>query len=154
VIRPAEQADVPGVLEVALSAGLFPAEEIGIVAELMTDYFATGSAAGHLCLVDVDGAVRGVAYAEPVRATVGTFELTMIAVDGKDQGRGLGTALLARMERDLAGAGVRLLLVQTSGSDDFARSRRFYAGLAYDEEALVRDYYEDGEDMALFRKAL
>lgn len=58
------------------------------------------------------------------------------------------------MEDELRADGQRLLLVETSGLADFALTRQFYAKLGYEEEARVRDYFADGDDMVLFRKAL
>lgn len=58
------------------------------------------------------------------------------------------------VERDLTARGARILLVKTSGVPEFARTRRFYGGLGYDEEARIRDFYEDGDDKVVFRKAL
>lgn len=110
---------------------------------------------------DEQGAVVGdaaeqvaVAYSEPAVAADRTWYLTMIAVHGAGQGGGRGGALMRHVEADLREREQRLLLVETSGTPDFERTRDFYKGLAYGEEARVRDYYEPGDDMVLFRKDL
>jgi len=46
------------------------------------------------------------------------------------------------------------VLVETSGSSDFERTRAFYAKCGYEAEARIRDYYAAGEAMVMFRKAL
>jgi ribosomal protein S18 acetylase RimI-like enzyme len=78
----------------------------------------------------------------------------MIAVRGDMQGQGHGAALTHAVEQALQAQGQRVLLVETSGLPDFARTRRFYVKCGYAEEARVRDYYTVGEDMVLFRKVL
>jgi hypothetical protein len=47
-----------------------------------------------------------------------------------------------------------LLLVETSSGSGFAPARAFYRTCGNDEEARVRDSFEDGDDMVLFRKSL
>jgi len=120
----------------------------------MADYFAGARGRGHRCLIDAGDGPRGVAYYEPAPATEGAWYLTMIAVLPARQGQGHGTALLGYVECTLKTEGQRLLLVQTSGTPAYARSRQFYAKCGYTEEARVRDYYTLGDDMVLFRKAL
>ena len=66
----------------------------------------------------------------------------------------MGAALLAHVEAQLSAAGERILLVETSGLPEFARTRRFYAKLGYQEEARIREFYQAGEDKIVFRKAL
>ena len=140
---------------IAVASGLFPAEDAAVVDAMMAGYEAGGRAAGHRCLIDEDDRVAvGVAYVQPVIATVGTWNLTMIAVRPAHQGRGRGAALLRQVEDALRADRQRLLLVETSGSDGFARTRAFYRRCGYDEEARIREYYAAGEDMVLFRKAL
>jgi ribosomal protein S18 acetylase RimI-like enzyme len=63
-------------------------------------------------------------------------------------------ALLRHVEQALAARGERLLLVETSGSPGFERTRAFYRKRGYEEEARIRDFYRAGEDKVVFRKAL
>jgi ribosomal protein S18 acetylase RimI-like enzyme len=156
MIRLATAEDAAFVSAVGVAAGMFAPSDTGITDEMMTSYFAGGVARGHLCLIDTldDGERVAMAYAEPVRATEGTYELLMIAVTPRQQGRGRGAALLREVERWLQERGQRLLLVQTSGEDQYARTRQFYLGCGYRQAARVDDYYAAGIAMVLFRKQL
>ncbi|RKN38241.1 GNAT family N-acetyltransferase [Micromonospora endolithica] len=155
MIRTITAQDAPTIVDLAVAADLFPAEESGIVAQMMTDYFTAAAADGHACLVDEhDGRLVGVAYYEPLPATDRTWELTMIGVDRDHHRQGRGTRLLHAVENDLRTRHQRLLLIQTSALPAFDRARAFYRTCGYDEEARVRDYYETGDDMIMFRKAL
>jgi ribosomal protein S18 acetylase RimI-like enzyme len=134
---------------------MFPPEARSFVEEMMASYFDAGRASGHACIVDEqDGRVVGVAYYQPKTAADRVWDLTMIAVQPALQGRGRGAALLAQVEQDLRGQDQRLLLVETSASAQYDLARRFYGKNGYDEEARIRDYWEDGDDLVLFRKAL
>jgi ribosomal protein S18 acetylase RimI-like enzyme len=157
MIRLATAQDAAFVSEVGVAAGMFDPSDTSVTDEMMTAYFASGVARGHLCLIDAlddDGERVAMAYAEPVRATEGTYELLMIAVTPRQQGRGRGAALLREVERLLQERGQRLLLVQTSGEDQYARTRQFYLGCGYRQAARVDDYYAAGIAMVLFRKEL
>jgi ribosomal protein S18 acetylase RimI-like enzyme len=61
---------------------------------------------------------------------------------------------MAHAEADLEARGGRVLLVETSGLEKFARTRAFYRFIGYDEEARIREFYAAGEDKVVFRKAL
>lgn len=155
MIRPAVDGDGPAVAELAVAADLFPLEEVGIVEQMMDRYFAGTADEGHVCVVDEEsGLLLAVAYYEPIVATDRAWELLMIGVRRDHHREGRGRVMLRHVEDDLRSRGQRLLLVETSSGPAFGPARAFYRSCAYDEEARVRDYFEDGDDMVLFRKAL
>ena len=155
MIRPAQPKDAAAVTRLAVAAGLFPIEDSSVPDKMMADYFGGDRERGHHCLIDEeDGAALGVAYVLPRPATEGTWELLMIAVRPDWQGRGRGAGLLRFVEEALRAANGRLLLVETSGTPEYEQTRAFYAKNGYEMEARVRDYYEAGTDMVLFRKTL
>lgn len=155
MIRPLTADDAAAVPALAVAAELFPPDEAGIVEAMMDGYLASARDQGAVCVVDdLDGELVGVAYYEPVPEADRTWNLLMIGIRSEHHRTGRGRALLRHVEDDLAVRGQRLLVVQTSGLPVFARARAFYGACGYDEEAMVRDYYADGDDMVLFRKAL
>lgn len=154
MIRPAKPADSHTVTALAVAAGMFPADDTRVTEQMMADYFARNRELGHGCLIDEEDEPLGVVYYAPVTATDGTWNLLMIAIHPHVQGRGRGAVLMRHVEDTLRASGQRVLLVETSGSPSFARTRAFYAKCGYDEEARIREYYAAGEDMVLFRKAL
>ncbi|HXV94485.1 MAG TPA: GNAT family N-acetyltransferase [Pseudonocardia sp.] len=154
MIRPITSDDTPAVVSLAVSSGLFAPDDAEFIEQMMADYFGSKGDDGHMCVIDEEDEPLAVAYYEPARAADRTWYLTMIAVRGDRQGRGHGAALMRYVEEDLRARGQRLLLVETSGVPGFERTRAFYAKLGYEQEARVRDYYEPGDDMILFRKAL
>ena len=70
------------------------------------------------------------------------------------QKQGRGKALLLHVEQMLAERGERILLVETSGTEDFEYVREFYRKSGYEEEARIREFYAAGVDKIVFRKAL
>lgn len=154
VIRPATPDDVAAVVELAVAAELFAPEEAGIVEGLMSEYFERKQAEGDLCVLDVEAEPLGVAYYAPATAADRAWYLTMIAVKPERQGHGRGGSLLRHVEDDLRTRGNRLLLVETSGAPQYDRTRDFYRKCGYTEEARIRDFWTQGDDNVIFRKAL
>ena len=71
-----------------------------------------------------------------------------------DRDRAAAERCLRQVEHDLRDQQQRLLLVETSGSPGFSLTRAFYDKSGYAAEARVRDYYQAGDDMVLYRKDL
>jgi ribosomal protein S18 acetylase RimI-like enzyme len=154
MIRPATNDDLPAILELAVSSGLFPAEATAEVAQVFRDCLGGTLGPDHQWLVDdADGPVA-VAYYAPERMTDGTWNLLMIAVHPDRQRQGRGAALVRHVENALTKRNARLLLVETSGLASFERTRAFYRQCGFDEEARIREYYNAGEDKIVFRKSL
>lgn len=70
------------------------------------------------------------------------------------QGRGIGSALLRRVEKEVRAQGGRLLLVETSSTPAYAPARRFYESQGFRYEAVVHDFYAQGDDLLIYAKRL
>lgn len=152
MLRPVTAADVPAVIDLVVAAAMFTRDEAGFLGgALLTDDD------GVTCLVqdaeDGQGLASVVLY-RPEEAAERGHDLTMIAVRPDLQGRGLGSALLGHAEQDLRRRGQRLMVVRTSGSEQYDGTRRFYRRLGYTEHTRVPDYWTDGDDLVLFTKHL
>ena len=86
--------------------------------------------------------------------TRGTFDLYWIAVHPACKGRGVGRALVAKMEAEIRAEGARLVRVETAGLDDYAATRRFYVRIGYDELSRIRDFYWPGNDLVTYGRYL
>lgn len=75
-------------------------------------------------------------------------------MDPKAQGRGIGHALLARVESEVQARGGRLLLIETSDTSAYASARRLYETSGYCLEAVVHDFYAPGDNLLIFAKNL
>jgi ribosomal protein S18 acetylase RimI-like enzyme len=149
-IRPLKRGDLERVGYLVDSNDMFPSELLGD----MTAPFFAGDTENHRWLVFEKGQVDGVAYYVPEQLTDGTWNLLLIAVDPARHGSGIGSSLMRFVERVLEKDGQRILLVETSGTQRFERTRSFYKMLGYDTEARIRDYYSAGDDKVIFRKSL
>ena len=157
-IRPAVSGDIPRVEALAVAAEMFPADEVGFIG----DQFEAGArgevdGAHWVVLVDSDGVVEGAAYYAREPFADRMWNLYFLVVDPAASGRGLGTALVRHVEealRQMGEAEARTLVVETSSTDAYARTRAFYERLGFAREATIRQFYGPTDDKVVFWKSL
>lgn len=157
-IRPATAADLDRIKEIAVAAGMFSTEEAEFFDEMVHGAL-DGGLDGHQWLVveTNDGSVVGAAQFAPEPFADRMWNLYFIAVDPTSQGAGIGGSVMAYVEAELKRRGeqeARTLIVETSSTDQYARTRRFYRGLGYDEEARIREFYGPGDHKVVFWKSI
>ena len=145
-IRPVSTGDIPAIKGIIESTGLFPAA-------YLDDMFSNSNEPEFWLTYDV-GEPVAVAYVVPEPMTSGTYNLLLIAVHKRHQSDGIGQKIMSYVENRLRNEGARVLLVETSGTNEFTRTRNFYQLLGYENEARIRDYYDAGDDKVVFRKSL
>ena len=155
MIRPTTPDDSAALIDLAVTAGMFAANETEALGKVLADYFGGKLDDGHVWVTDEEeGEPCGVAYYAPDLMADRTWYLYMIAVHPDCQRRGRGTALIQHVENALRSRGERLLLVETSGLPKYDRARAFYTKCGFEQEARIRDFYAAGDDKVVFRKAL
>ena len=154
MIIAATKADGPQIRGIAARAGVFNQEEVECVVDLWEDYLRVGPVVGgYNFIVDREGEqVLGFACYGPRDLTSGVFDLYWIAVDSDTHRNGVGRRLLTATEKEVRQAGGRMLIAETSGTTDYEPTRQFYLGLGYTMEATIRDFYTEGDDLAIFVK--
>lgn len=157
-IRPATPADVERIKQISVDAGLFSTDEAAFFDEMTQGAF-DGTLDGHHWLVaeDADGHVISGAQYAPEPYADRMWNLYFIAVDPAHQGSGVGSAVMAHVVAELTTLGdghARTLVVETSSTDQYARTRVFYAGIGYTEEARIREFYGPDDHKIVFWKKL
>ncbi len=149
--RPTLSEDLPALREVLDGTELFPADMLAG----MIEGFLSGSSHDDIWLTcEVDRRAVGFCYAALEQLTDGTWNMLAIAVRPECQGTRVGGALITKLEEILRQRGARIIIVDTSGADGFARTREFYRRRGYEEEARIRDYWAADDDKITFWKAL
>jgi ribosomal protein S18 acetylase RimI-like enzyme len=166
MIQPTKKEETAALMSLAEASGLFEPSQTEELAQMLNKHF-DDAASPEIWLTQLDDTddtgnetelpnIIGMAYVAPERMTEGTWNLLLIAIHPQHQKKGHGQALLRHVEQLLAQQeGARVLLVETSGTDDFEYVRSFYRHrCGYDEEARIREFYAAGVDKVIFRKAL
>ncbi|MEM6610126.1 MAG: GNAT family N-acetyltransferase [Pseudomonadota bacterium] len=150
IIKATSNDDISGLRAVLDRTELFPSE---MLTKMLAPYLAGETEAFWLTCHN-DGEPVGLCYTVPEDLADGTWNMRALAVRPDLQGKRLGAALVHAAEQHLKDKGQRILIVETSGTDAFALTRKFYAQNGYEEEARIRDFWADGDDKVIFRKAL
>ena len=148
------RSSIPGDLSAA--KGIIDAVEL-FPSEMLDGMFCSDSndpEQSDFWLTYDDGSPVAIAYCAPEAMADGTWNLLLIAVHPDRQSEGIGAQIMSYVEDKLSADGVRVLLVETSGTDEFNRTRAFYTKLGYSKEAQIREYYGVGDDKIVFHKYL
>jgi GNAT superfamily N-acetyltransferase len=150
----ATEADGSQIRDIAARAGVFNQEEVDCVAALWEEYLTDGpDVCGYNFIVDREGdMVLGFACYGPRDLTSGVFDLYWIAVDPTARRGGVGRGLLAASEEAAHKAGGRMIIAETSGTSHYEPTRTFYLNMGYKLEATIKDFYTEGDDLAIFIK--
>lgn len=152
-VRAAVPADEDDVARLAVVTGLFTDDDLPGLLEAFRD----AAPPDQWWVVTVGGAVVAAAYVAPEPFSDRLWNLYFLAVDPEAHGRGLGSLLVVHVEEQLRALGeqrARVLLVETSGTEQYAGTRGFYVARGFDEEARIREFYGPGDDKVVFWKAL
>ena len=155
MIRPTTPADTDALVALTDATGLFKPLEVVALREVLDDFHATNHADDHHAITcEVNGAIVGFAYYAPAAMTEGTWQLYWIAVRKDQQGQGVGSELLRFVEEDIrANRHGRVLFIETGSLPHYELTRQFYRKNGYEQHALLKDFYADGDSMVVFRKA-
>jgi len=153
-IRATQPAEAPAILAITRETGVFSAEEIDTLDELLRDYANLGpKQSGYYFLSGVQsGQLVGYVCYGPRAFTQGTFDIFWICSQPAAQGQGIGSALSRQAERDIAAMGGRLAIIETSTLPDYEPARRLYEKLRYRREAVIKDFYHQGDGLVLYSK--
>jgi ribosomal protein S18 acetylase RimI-like enzyme len=149
-IRYTESGDISGLKQVLDQTKLFSSDML----EGMVKGFLDGETDDLWLTLEVQGVALGFCYANPEQMTEDTWNILALAVSPTLQGSGAGTQLTEQMEVQIDDQGGRIVIVDPSGTDAFAKTRRFYENAGYIEEARIRDFWSKGDDKVTYWKAL
>jgi GNAT superfamily N-acetyltransferase len=150
-IRPTKSGDIPALAAVLDGTGLFPSE---MLAAMLSGFLGANENNEVWFTSEANGEAVGFCYAAPEKLTDGSWNMLAIAVLPSHQGKGLGRAIVKHLENYLEKQGHRILIADTSGTDQFEQTREFYKKNGYAEEARIRDFWAAGDDKISFWKNL
>lgn len=150
-IRPTKYEDIAALQEVLDGTDLFPSE---MLPDMVHEFLSSDEPSDIWLTCEDGGRAVGFCYAVPESLTEETWNMLAFAVLPQMQGRGVGQAITKGPEAELKDRGQRVLIVDTSGTPAFARTRQFYRKNGYAEEARIRDFWAAGDDKIVFWKSM
>jgi ribosomal protein S18 acetylase RimI-like enzyme len=148
--------DIDRIRQIAHSTGFFRNDEIDVAVELVTEALAKGQEqSGYFFLFSMmENNTTGFVCYGPTPCTIGTYDLYWIVVDNHYRGTGTGKILLQQTEKELIAREARKLYIETSSTNKYLPTRKFYENCGYAEEARLKDFYSQGDDKVIFSKVL
>ncbi len=152
-IRLQSSADIEPVLDIVRLTGFFRKDEVEIAKEVLQDA-ADGKEGYQSYVATIDDRPIGWICFGLTPCTLGTFDIYWIAVDKHRQGAGIGSRLLKFAEEKISLLKGKLIVIETSGSQIYQATQRFYHSNGYELEAKIADFYAAGDDKLMFTKSL
>lgn len=156
-IRTATAADIDTIKQIAVDTNMFGPDDVGFFDEMITGFLDGTMDNHHWLVVEHESSVIAAAYYAPEPFSDRMWNLYFISVAPHHQGHGTGGRILDHVEQQLRTSGsdsARVLIVETSSTDQYARTRDFYRQHDYDEEARIRQFYGPDDHKVVFWKSL
>ncbi len=126
--------------------------EIDIAIEVIDATFHPKEDYRVLAAADEQRQMLGFISYGPIPLTDNRYDLYWIAVDPVQGRHGIGTMLLAEMEKRLRSSQAVHVYIDTSSTDGYLPARKFYEKNGYEVAAHLKDFYRDGDDKIIYRK--
>lgn len=156
MISTPKKSDGPQILDITARIDIFTQQEFDSVEEVWSEYLANGSPPDgyHILVYREDDKVLGFAIYGIRFLAEGVYDLLWIAVDPNTRRKGVGRELISATEESVREMGGRILIAETSGTPEYASTREFYVGVEYENEASIKDFYKQGDDLKIYTKRL
>lgn len=157
IIRTVTAADIDTIKQIAISTHMFGPDAVGFFDEMINGHLDGTMYDNHWVVLEHESAVVAAAYYAPEPFSDRMWNLYFIAVAPHHQGHGTGGALLDHVEQQLRARGrdgARVLIVETSSTDQYTLTRDFYRQHGFDEEARIREFYGPDDHKIVFWKSL
>ena len=142
-------------MQILRSTQEFKPVEVAVAEELIDGYLEDAVGYGYYVLIaESDPTLLGYICYGPTPLTEGTWDIYWMAVAKESQGKGIGGALLEAAEGEIGEVQGRLVIIETSATPEYEKTRRFYLGRGYEVIASIPDFYAPGDGKVMFQKKL
>lgn len=143
-----DAADVDRIEEILRSTGVFIEEEVEVARGMVEEAVARREYRIG-CVRDPEGRITGYILWGRTLFTQETCDLYWMAVDPREQGRGIGRRLIRIMEADMRARGERFVRIETSSLPHYQKTRDFYRSMGYPEVVRLPHFYAPGNDLCI-----
>jgi ribosomal protein S18 acetylase RimI-like enzyme len=151
-IRPIVPEDREQLLRLVKAQTNFLPCEVEVAMEVIDETFNPAEDYKTLAAVSDKGLLSGFISYGPIPLTERRYDLYWIAVDPVHGRYGIGSRLLAAMEKDLKQAGAGHIYIDTSSTDGYTKARAFYEKNGFHIAASLEDFYREGDHRILYLK--
>jgi GNAT superfamily N-acetyltransferase len=154
-IRSVYPKDKPRIIGILRDTPEFKPSEVAVAEELIDSHLDDPAGSGyHIFVAEIDGTVEGYICFGPTPLTEGTWDIYWMAVAREKQGHGIGSALLKSAEKEIMRGQGRLVIIETSSTPLYEKTRRFHLGEGYEVICHIPGFYAPGDDKLIMQKRL
>jgi ribosomal protein S18 acetylase RimI-like enzyme len=147
--------DKPHVTKILRGTPEFKPFEVVVAEEIIDSYLQYQSSSGyHILVAEVDSTVTGYICYGPTPLTEGTWDIYWMAIAREKQRRGIGSALMKSAEKEIVRAKGRLVIIETSSTPLYEKTRHFHLSQGYEVICRIPDFYAPGDDKLVLQKRL
>lgn len=142
--------------EITESVGVFYEYEVDIAEELAIESIEKGpyKSGYNYILCEYDSEIIGYTCYGDIPCTKDRYDLYWIVVHNSYRRMDIGKRLICATEKEILKRGGKKLYIETSSREPYYYTRQFYMNCGYKEEAVFKDYYDDGDDKIVYVKNL
>jgi N-acetylglutamate synthase-like GNAT family acetyltransferase len=150
-----QHSDIGAIADIVKSSGFFSTEEVDIALELAEEKLTQPYDSSYQFLFAEDEKrVVGYTCFGLISATAGSYDLYWIAIDEQLRGAGLGKDLMKRTEKIIHALSGKRIYVETSSRHQYQPTHGFYESCGYRKEAVLKDFYMEGDSKIIYVKTL
>lgn len=154
-IRPMTRKEKPSITKILRNTPEFKSPEVTVAEEVIDSYLRDSFGSGyHILVAEVNSTVTGYICYGPTPLTEGTWDIYWEAVARERQGRGIGSALMESVEREIVKVKGRLAIIETSSTPAYEKTRHFHISHGYEVICRIPDFYAPGDDKLILQKRL
>lgn len=147
--------DRTDIRDILTSTNTFYPYEIDVAIELIDDRLEKGDQSDYsFIFLESDGQTIGYTCYGPIYMTDNRFDLYWIAVREELRAKGFGGFLLRETEKKIREVNGTYIYVETSGKNDYRKTRSFYKKCGYRKVARIPHFYKDNDDKIIYMKGL
>ena len=152
--KPTEN-DLISIREIVESTRFFYDYEVEVAVELLDERLKHGlSTDYHSVFAEVDGKTVAYSCYGPISMSKTCFDLYWIATHNDFRGKGIGKKLLEETYREARKIGCKIIIAETSGREYYAPTRAFYINSNFEQEAVIKDFHDEGDDKVFYTKRI
>jgi len=147
-----KQSDVIEIKNIIESTGFFYDYEIPVAIELVNEALIKGQEKSEYFFqfIEADGKIASYLCYGHIPCTVGSYGLYWIATHNNYRGKGMGKLILEKTHETIKNRNGRMIIAETSGTQKYISTRKFYENNGYKAEAIIKDFYQTGDDKIMY----
>lgn len=147
--------DIANVEALLQTTDFFHPYEINVGAELVKERLAKGQNSGYeFVFFDGEEGLAGYSCYGVIPCTLSSYDIYWIAVHPDLQRKGLGRSIYCETEFLIQKAQGTRIYIETSQSEKYLPTRKFYKSVGFKNIALLKDFFAPGDGKVIYCKIL